>query len=146
MKIVLFLLLVISILAGITFGLIKLRIIPLEKHSPKKAHTVPTPHNESPRHSAPLPNPTIAPPRAENLALPALPKASETDPQAERNLARLTSIYEQMPPEDAGRILVKLPDSLLEKMLRRMDERQAGKILLTFDPHRAARLTQALAK
>jgi flagellar motility protein MotE (MotC chaperone) len=31
-------------------------------------------------------------------------------------------------------------------MLRRMDERQVGKILLTLDTKRAARLTQALAR
>jgi hypothetical protein len=68
------------------------------------------------------------------------------DPDEERKLARLSSIYEQMPAEEAGRILVKLPDPFVEKLLSRMDERQVGKLLLTFDADRAARLTRALAR
>ncbi len=61
-------------------------------------------------------------------------------------MVRLASVYEQMPAEDAARIMASLPDSLVEDLLRRIDERQVGKILLALGPKRAAKLTQALAR
>jgi hypothetical protein len=72
-------------------------------------------------------------------AAPALP-----DPAEERDLLRLASVYEQMPADDAGRILAEMPKPLLEKLLRRMDDRQVAKVLLTFEPKRAAALSTAL--
>lgn len=147
MKIVILLLLVISILGGVAFGLTKMGIIPLGKRPKKPVSTVAAGQIEaSPTLSTPSQSVTSTPPLSKSPAPPEPPRGQALPPEEERSLARLTAVYEQMPAEDAGRILAKLPDSLIEKMLRRMDERQAGKILLTFDPNRAARLTQALAK
>lgn len=147
MKIVIILLLVVSVLGGAAFGLMKLGVISLGKPPKKPAATVVTRQIEaSPTPSTPPQSITSTSPPSSSPAPPEPPRGQEPNPEEERSLARLTAIYEQMPAEDAGRILAKLPDSLVEKMLRRMDERQAGKILLTFDPNRAARLTQALAK
>ncbi|HXG24618.1 MAG TPA: hypothetical protein VNJ09_08705 [Chthonomonadales bacterium] len=147
MKSVIILLLVVSVLGGAAFGLMELGVISLGKRPKKPTSTVaavqieasPTP-STPPQSVTPMSSPPSSPPP------PELPRSQEPNPEEERSLARLTAVYEQMPAEDAGRILAKLPDSLIEKMLRRMDERQAGKILLTFHPNRAARLTQALAK
>lgn len=70
----------------------------------------------------------------------------DTEELAQARIVRLSSVYEQMPAEEAGKIFAKLPDPLVEKLLRNMDERQVGKVLLAFDVNRAARLTQSLAK
>jgi predicted lipid-binding transport protein (Tim44 family) len=77
---------------------------------------------------------------------PPVVQNSRPDPQAERNLARVTALYETMSAEDAAKVMTKLPDALVEKVLRRMDEGKAGKLLLLLGPDRAARLTLALTK
>jgi flagellar motility protein MotE (MotC chaperone) len=76
---------------------------------------------------------------------PATPPA-EPDPERDARLARLSSTYEQMSPEDAGRIFTKLPDSLVENLLRKMDEGKVAKLLLALPVERAAKLTLALSK
>jgi hypothetical protein len=72
----------------------------------------------------------------------AVPDAS-SDP---KSLARLASVYEQMPPESVTRIFAKLPDPQVIALLRRMDEKQVAQILAIVPPDRAARMTLALAK
>jgi flagellar motility protein MotE (MotC chaperone) len=70
----------------------------------------------------------------------------DADEQADARISKLSSVYEQMPADEAGKILAKLPDPFVEKLLRKMDERQVGKLLLTLDTSRAAKLTQSLAQ
>lgn len=78
---------------------------------------------------------------------PARPRKSAALAADEREkVARLAAIYEQMPVEDAARILAKVADPLVEGILRRMDERQVSKLLAALPPDRAARLTRALAR
>lgn len=78
--------------------------------------------------------------------MPPVGQSSRPDPQTERNIARVTALYETMSAEDAAKVMTKLPDALVEKVLRRMDEGKAGKLLLLLGPDRAARLTLALTK
>lgn len=86
--------------------------------------------------------PVATPPVRETIktAPPPAPKVSESD------LNRLAGVYEQMPVDEATKIMAKLPDTVVEPLLRRMDERQVGKLLTTFTPDRAAKLTLAMAK
>ena len=63
----------------------------------------------------------------------------------EADLTRLAGVYEQMDVDDAAKIMAKLPDTLVEPLLRRMEEKQVGKLLIAFAPDRAARLTLALS-
>ena len=74
------------------------------------------------------------------------PRSALDEKQAERSITRLASVYEQMPAEEASTILIKLPDALVEKLLRRMDEKQVGKLLLTFPAQRAALLTRSMSQ
>jgi len=97
-------------------------------------------------HATPTPSNAILPVRP--AAKPGQPAQTTNLDEGEREegrITRLSSVYETMPAEEAGRIFAKLPDSLVEKLLRKMDERQVGKVLLALDVDRAARLTQALA-
>jgi flagellar motility protein MotE (MotC chaperone) len=69
------------------------------------------------------------------------------DPAEERNLQRLAAVYEQMPAEEAAPILKAMQKPLVEKLLRRMDDRQVAKVLLALnDVKQAAAFSTALAK
>ncbi len=75
---------------------------------------------------------------AEAAALTALPDPKE--------LARMATVYEQMPPDTVTRILAKLPDAHALGLLRRMDEKQVAQILALVTPEKAARFTMALSR
>jgi Mg/Co/Ni transporter MgtE len=79
-------------------------------------------------------------PPIQKISLPQPPP----DPKIEENLTRMASVYEDMQPEDAVRIFSKLPDPLVEKLMKRMDERQVSQILTLMPLDRSARLTRAL--
>ena len=68
--------------------------------------------------------------------------ASMSDP---REIARLSSIYEQMPAENVVKIFAKLPDPQTVALLRRMDEKKVGEVLAAIAPERAAFFTQQLS-
>lgn len=69
--------------------------------------------------------------------------AQQPDP---KNVTRLASVYEQMDPETVQRIFAKLPEAHVQALLRKMDEKQVGRILALEKPDRAARLTLALSR
>ncbi|HZP81742.1 MAG TPA: hypothetical protein VFB21_08915 [Chthonomonadaceae bacterium] len=73
----------------------------------------------------------------------ASPSGSGLDP---KNVARLAAVYEQMPPEAVTRIFAKLPANQVLAIVRRMDEKQVGQILMLLPPERAAQMTQALSQ
>ena len=79
-------------------------------------------------------------PPIQKISLPQPPP----DPKIEANLTRMASVYEDMQPEDAVRIFSKLPDPLVENLMKRMDERQVSQILTLMPLDRSARLTRAL--
>ncbi len=62
-----------------------------------------------------------------------------------REIARLASIYEQMPAENVVKIFAKLPDPQTVALMRRMDEKKVGEILAAIAPERAAFFTQQLS-
>ena len=125
--------------------------VPPFRKAPKHSTTAST-KSARPRvvvqHDAPAPvaQAPVATPPAEP-AKPVVSPAPKPAPRlSDADLTRLAGVYEQMPVDDASKIMAKLPDSLVEPLLRRMDERQVGKLLATFAPERAARLTQAMAR
>ncbi len=148
MKIVIAMVVVLAILGGAGFGLYKAGKLPFlhpkkttKKAKPGAAHPAVAAAAAStpPPSSAPAPKP--AAPR---------PKLSRPDPEAaakaEQRMARLVALYEGMSADDAKPIVEKLPDTLVADLLRRMDERQAGKLLAGMKADRAAKLTGILAK
>jgi hypothetical protein len=138
MKIVVTLVVLIVLLGGAGGALFYLKLPPFAKATPKKA-TVST----SKVRIAAAPEPEPAVPLAAKPVAPPARKTVVVDPA---KITRLSSIYEQMPAEDASRVMAKLPDPLVQRILSGMDERQVGKLLGLFPPDRAARLTRALAQ
>lgn len=63
-----------------------------------------------------------------------------------KELARLASIYEQMPADTVNKIFLKLPEDEVLGLLRRMDEKQVAQIMAGMTTDRAARLTQFLSR
>lgn len=72
--------------------------------------------------------------------------APTPDPNSDENAAHLASVYEQMQPEDAVKILSKLPDPVVIKLLRKMDSMQVSKILPLLPVNRSVKITQELMK
>lgn len=72
------------------------------------------------------------------------PPKSRIPALSEPDLNRMAAVYEQMPVDEATKIMAKLPDSVVEPLLRRMDEKQVGKLLATFPAERSAKLTLAM--
>ncbi len=68
------------------------------------------------------------------------------DPNADENAAHLASVYEQMQPQDAVKILAKLPDPIVVKLLGKMDSMQVSKILPLLPVDRSVRITKELMK
>ena len=75
-------------------------------------------------------------------AKPKSDAASAPDP---REIARLASIYEQMPSENVVKIFAKMPDPQTIALMRRMDEKKVSEILAAIAPERAAFFTQQLS-
>lgn len=65
--------------------------------------------------------------------------------EREANLKRLAALYASMRPEEAAKIVSALDDdAMVLDILKRMDERAAGKLLAAMDPKEAARLSAKL--
>lgn len=155
MKVGLYILVALMLVGGVAAGMQQMGVGPFKKAA-KKATKPAAAAQAAPVAAATQPASTVdmdagaqAKPAAPAKA--ATPKLSADELAAaqrltDQHLDKLATVYEQMPPEDAGKVLAKLPDPLVQQLLSRMDERQAGKLLLTFDPDRAAKLTEALAK
>jgi flagellar motility protein MotE (MotC chaperone) len=164
------------ILLGVTWGLAKVGVIPVRKMAEKNAGLRPVLKAlalDTPK--LPAPTATVAskpdPMEADRKALQAQREQLEDERQkweAQRqaqlradsdaraaalraepdpkNLIRMASVYEQMPPETVTRIFGKMRDDQVTALLRRMDEKRVGQILASITPERAARLTLALAR
>ncbi len=63
-----------------------------------------------------------------------------------KEVARLASIYEQMPADSVIKIFAKMPDPQTVALMRRMDEKKVGEVLAAIAPERAAFFTQQLAR
>ena len=61
-------------------------------------------------------------------------------------IKKLAKIYEAMRPEDAASILTKLDDGEIVEILLRMRQRQAAKVLTSFDPALAARISKRIGE
>lgn len=90
--------------------------------------------------SAPAAQPSQSPSAEAEHATPKPPMPALSEP----DLNRTAGIYEQMPVDEAAKIMAKLPDNVVEPLLRRMDEKQVGKLLATFPAERSAKLTLAM--
>lgn len=166
MKKIIVLLCAACLMAGTVYGLFRMKIIPLGKLAksaqvasatktsagkqatrPPASAPEPTPVAETPPET-PYTPPTPTYTQPTQTAYANASGSSRTDASADerKRIERLTSVYEQMPPTDAAKILSKLPDPLVENILHTMDERQVGKILTTLPTERAARLTISLSR
>jgi len=61
---------------------------------------------------------------------------------AEKATADLAKIYSSMKPQSAAMVMVNLDDVTFQKVLAKLNTRQAAKILAYVDPMRVARLTK----
>src|SRR5579862_6178996 len=89
------------------------------KAAGKAAAAQPAPAATTPTAAADTASDTAATQRAakpQSKPKPADDAAATDDPDAEQRLAKLTSVYEQMPAEDAGKIMAKLLDSLVQQL------------------------------
>lgn len=146
MKALIGLVLALAVLGGGGYGLYRAGKLPF-LHPAKSAKKAPVPAEgaevaqSAPSATAPAPVRTSPTPVARTPQ-----KDPEAEARAERRLARLAALYEGMSAEDAKPIVDRLPDALVEDLLRRMDEQKAARLLLGMKPERAAKMTAALAR
>ncbi len=81
--------------------------------------------------------------QAKTAAAKAAEQRAAVDP---KSIARMATVYEQMPADTANKIFSKLPDPEVIALLRKMDEKKVGQILAIVPPDRAARMTLSLSK
>lgn len=132
---------------GLAFaGVIRVPGLPSRSKAAPKSATAQ--HENAALSIAPATKPAPVPPRRTEPSPtpPSRPTPPITDPEVDKKLVRLASIYDQIPAEEAADIFRNLPDPLIESLLRRMDERQVGKLLLALERKRAARITAALSR
>lgn len=135
---------VLALLAGAGFGLMRMGLPPFGKRAKRAAApAAAAPAAAAAPGEAPAPQLDPGPPPLQG---PTPEQLEERARSAERGMARLASVFEGMPAEDASRIVARLPDTLVEGLLRRIDERQAGRLLAAMPLERAARLTRCLAR
>ena len=170
LKIGLILLLPLALALGAAYGLAKIHVIklppnpalrPLWKAIGLKPPTVPAPA----ALAANAPDPLLEQKKAldaekmklaeERAALeesqqaqakPTAPAAADPNALDPRSVARMATVYEQMPTEKAVTIFAILPDAQALALLRGMDEKKVAEILAAEPPARAARFTLALAQ
>jgi len=137
------------VLGGGILGLMLAGVVP-GLGSPAKSKSAKAKAAESPVVAISQPRQTEvddAPARPKTRPVqPATQLTPQAKAEADRKLARLASVYEAMPAEQALPIVAKLPDPLVHDLFQRMDERQVGKLLALMPPERAALLTRELAK
>lgn len=68
------------------------------------------------------------------------------DDAALRDLARLVKVLDAMKPADAARILDSVDDDLAVEAIRKLKERQAGKVLALMNPTKAITVGQRLGR
>lgn len=175
MKIAVAVLMPLVVIVGAMYGLAKIGVLPVGRFAEKnkalgtvlKMAGLYRPRPRAVQSAAPAPDPLagekkeLAAQRAaleqERAALqaqreaqqrpqPVAQTAERPAPPDPKNIARLASVYEQMPPETVTRIFAKLPNDQVIALLHRMDEKQVGQILALLAPDRAARLTVELAQ
>lgn len=174
-KIVLFVLLPLLLLLGGAYGLAKFGVLPVKNLAKKNramatmlksigldSPKLPAVHGTPPAPAATaqeIEKKALAAQRAQldkdradfeaQKSAPTTPAAGKTEtpeaPADPKEMARLASVYEQMPPEAVTKIFAKLPDPQVIALLHRMDEKQVGQILAIVPPDRAAHLTLALS-
>jgi len=81
-----------------------------------------------------------------NAALETGAPVSEADPGAARDLARLVKVLDAMKPAEAARILNAVDNDLAVDAIRKLKERQAGKVLALMEPSKALAVGAALGR
>jgi hypothetical protein len=113
------------------------------KHPPAAANEKPGTTAQHPKETASAAVERHVPTEAPKPVIRTAAKP-QPDPDKARRIAKLAGIYENMSPEECVPILEKLPDDLVESMLRKMDESKVSRILVGLKPDRAAKITRAL--
>ena len=68
----------------------------------------------------------------------------EREAAEKKRVTKLARLYNDMKPADAAKVMEGLDIDLCIAILQRMDEGNAAKIMATFEPERAARITQII--
>lgn len=71
---------------------------------------------------------------------------TEEDSANLKRSVKLAKIVENMPPEEAAKMLEPLSDAMVIDILMRLKQRQAAKIMASFSASRSARLSEAILK
>ncbi|GBC95406.1 hypothetical protein HRbin16_01195 [bacterium HR16] len=163
MKRLLLVLILLTVLLGVPYGLAKMGIIPVAKLTAKNpalanlARTVgliprkqtvkadtkaessssPAPDASRPMKVAEPPRPAVQPPVTVSAPVSAGDNAG-------RQIGWVAKVYENMEPEEAVHIFAKMDDREVVPLLRRMKQRQVAQILALMPPDRAARLSRTL--
>src|SRR2546429_8674456 len=121
MKIALIIFLLRVVVGGGLAALIFAGVVKVPGIKPRGAKTVtrrPAPKPApTPPHASP-PSVSLARPSQSKPTVPAKQPA-EKDPETEKNLARMASVYEQMSAEEASAIFQELPDTLVTQLFRK---------------------------
>lgn len=83
---------------------------------------------------------------ASQSAIEAAEVAAEADPGAARDLARLVKVLDAMKPAEAARILNAVDNDLAVDAIRKLKDRQAGKVLALMEPTKAIAVGAALGR
>ncbi|MFN0150877.1 MAG: magnesium transporter MgtE N-terminal domain-containing protein [bacterium] len=83
---------------------------------------------------------------APQVAIEAAEAAAQADPGAARDLARLVKVLDAMKPAEAARILNAVDNDLAVDAIRKLKERQAGKVLALMEPTKAIAVGAALGR
>ncbi len=76
----------------------------------------------------------------------AAPQAALADSAASRDLIRLVKVLDAMKPDAAARVLNSVDDVLAIEAIRRLRERQAGRVLALLSAEKAATVSLALGR
>ncbi len=76
----------------------------------------------------------------------AAPEAAPADSAARRDLVRLVKVLDAMKPDAAARVLNSVDDVLAIEAIRRLRERQAGRVLALLTAEKAATVSLALGR
>lgn|GEM_PF-2633855 len=160
MKYVLAVLIPLLIIGGVVFGLMYSKVGPFApaKKTTKASQQTSTPSTTT-NTSRFTPSNASSNLTSDTSSYPASMKSSSSypgssmtasvytpEPNADENAAHLASVYEQMQPQDAVKILAKLPDPIVVKLLGKMDSMQVSKILPLLPVDRSVRITKELMK
>jgi flagellar motility protein MotE (MotC chaperone) len=87
---------------------------------------------------------TKADTQTDRTSATAMNQPADTSRTRQAGIRKLAKIYEAMTPQQAAAILSRMDDQSIIDILWKMKQREAAKVLASFDPVRASRLSERL--